>query len=394
MPSCPAETSAPSSHASAAPPTGVPAPCRFASQQRERRRAASGCGSAMPRRATCPLAVPEMRNCPECETRSSVTGASCVGSSLIGCLKSKVHSYTTPVASSPSMHSRNVLGVTNRQLTGEPILGGSGSGSGSSSSSSSSPSFFSGFGGFSTTGTFISKGYTRDATASEMSKVVLVSTSSAAGAVNSTTSPARAPCPATHAKSRAPSGDHEMDTTGPGHCTKPMGSTALSTSPPSSPSPGASTSRWKKTVPSSEHDASRARPGANATARTAVVCGLKTCESFQPSRACSRMRRVQLVRRDERDVSTLYGREGGGGGGGLLEDAHDAVREAGHDRRAARVHPRGDPLQERRGLPEARAVALRTPFEVEEAHCPVRARGSEEGAARGGVAPEGRGASD
>ena len=36
-------------------------------------------------------------------------------------------------------------------------------------------------------------------------------------------------------------------------------------------------------------------------------------------------RRVQLVRRDGRDVSTLYGREGGGGGGGGL--AHPAPKQ-------------------------------------------------------------------
>mmetsp|Transcript_14952 Transcript_14952/g.36136 ORF Transcript_14952/g.36136 Transcript_14952/m.36136 type:complete len:247 (-) Transcript_14952:1594-2334(-) len=190
FPSCPLVTTVLSSNPSAAPPTRFSTPWRFASQHLERKRAASGCGSAIPRIATWPFAEPEMRNWLECETRRRVMGASCVASSLIGCLKSKVHSYTTPTVSAPSIVTRKVPAVTYRQALGVPFLGGSGSGSGSASSSRSS--FFSTLGGASTTGTFFSKTYTREATLADTSKVVEVSTSAKVGAEYSMSSPS---CP-------------------------------------------------------------------------------------------------------------------------------------------------------------------------------------------------------
>ena len=51
------------------------------------------------------------------------------------------------------------------------------------------------------------------------------------------------------------------------------------------------------------------RPGVPAHPATGVRAG----PCAPPAKGT---RRVQLVRRDGRDVSTLYGREGGGGGGG------------------------------------------------------------------------------
>ena len=53
--------------------------------------------------------------------------------------------------------------------------------------------------------------------------------------------------------------------------------------------------------------------------------------------------RVQLVRRDGRDVSTLYGREGGGGGGGAPDCLAPCVLHTRHEEAALGVHhrPRG-----------------------------------------------------
>jgi len=48
------------------------------------------------------------------------------------------------------------------------------------------------------------------------------------------------------------------------------------------------------------------------------------------------MRRVQLVRRDGRDVSTLYGREAWGGGRGRLHGDSAAVGRRGGERARAR----------------------------------------------------------
>ena len=99
------------------------------------------------------------------------------------------------------------------------------------------------------------------------------------------------------------------------------------------------------------------RHGVSGHATRKLAAMQQGAESVQLVRGTERTRRVQSVRRDGRDVSTLYGREGEGGrGGARLRRAGGRGRSGAGRGRSARAPPRAPPARR----PRAQHGAART----------------------------------